>query len=55
MGNFFNNKIGIVKDAAVKFQIDPQAVLRFQVLYLLKNLVAKELECLQLQDITFLD
>ena len=51
----FNDELGTVKDAAAKFQIDPQAMPKFYkprpVPYAMRNLVEKELERLQLQGI----
>ena len=51
----FNNEIGTVKDTAAKFQIDSEAMPKFYkprpVPYSTRDLVEKELECLQLQGI----
>ena len=50
-----NDELGTVKDAAAKFQIVTEAAPTFYkprpVPYAMRNLVEKELECLQLQGI----
>jgi len=49
----FNDELGTVKGVAAKFQIDPETAPKFYkphpVPYSMRNLVEKELECLQLQ------